>query len=238
MQPSETSRGLANWVAGLPSEISWNIPIAVVAILLVGWVLPGKMLRLGGLGWGPWSLLYAAAGLLAIGVMLFLRRKKLGAAELALHWFAAVMFYAVAALSILTWLDLYGTVSQPFLTAGLPVLTAAALVAARRREMTGLEFAVYWFGVALILFWGILPLAAEPAAASALGPYFKDIYGYRTAGIVLAGVVVLSALAILLCRLAFRWRSPLSGPELAVYLIGIAYMLYVAVPLAQTPSTT
>jgi hypothetical protein len=45
-------------------------------------------------------------------------------------------------------------------------------------------------------------------------------------------------LAILLCRLAFRWRSSLSGPELAVYLIGIAYMLYVAVPLSQTPSTT
>jgi hypothetical protein len=45
-------------------------------------------------------------------------------------------------------------------------------------------------------------------------------------------------LAILLCRLAFRWRSSLSGHELAVYLIGIAYMLYVAVPLSQTPSTT
>jgi len=102
--------------------------------------------------------------------------------------------------------------------------------------MTGLEFAVYWFGLALVLFWATLPLAAEPAAASALGPYFKDIYGYRAAGVVLAGVVGLSALAILLCRLAFRWRSSLSGPELAVYLIGIAYMLYVAVPLAQTPS--
>jgi hypothetical protein len=77
-----------------------TIPIAVVAVLLVGWVLPGKVLRLVGLGWGAWSLLYAVAGLLAIGVMLFFRRKKLGAAELALHWFAAVMFYAVAALSI------------------------------------------------------------------------------------------------------------------------------------------
>jgi hypothetical protein len=125
------------------------------------------------------------------------------------------MFYAVAALSIVTWLDLYGTVSQPFLTAGLPVLTGAALLAARPREMTGLEFAVYWFGLALVLFWATLPLAAEPAAASALGPYFKDIYGYRAAGVVLAGVVGLSALAILLCRLAFRWRSSLSGPELA-----------------------
>jgi hypothetical protein len=214
-RPGETSRGLAQWIAGLPSEISWTIPIAVVAVLLVGWVLPGKVLRLGGMGWGGWSLLYAVAGLLAIGLMLFFRREKLGAAELALHWFAAVMFYAVAALSIVTWLDLYGTVSQPFLTAGLPVLTGAALLAARPREMTGLEFAVYWFGLALVLFWATLPLAAEPAAAWALGPYFKDIYGYRAAGVVLAGVVGLSALAILLCRLAFRWRSSLSGPELA-----------------------
>jgi hypothetical protein len=108
-------------------------------------------------------------------------------------------------------------------------------VAARRTEMTGLELAVYWFGIALILFWGILPLAAEPIAASALGPYFKDIYGYRAAGIVLAGMVVLSAAAILLWRLASRRRSSLSGPELAVYLIGAAYMLYVAVPLIQPP---
>ena len=145
-----------------------TIPIAVVAVLLVGWVLPGKVLRLVGLGWGAWSLLYAVAGLLAIGVMLFFRRKKLGAAELALHWFAAVMFYAVAALSIVA-RSLWDRFSA-LLTAGLPVLTGAALVAARRREMTGFEFAVYWFGLALVLFWATLPLAAEPAAASALGP--------------------------------------------------------------------
>jgi hypothetical protein len=36
--------------------------------------------------------------------------------------------------------------------------------------MTGFAFAVYWFGLALVLFWATLPLAAEPAAASALGP--------------------------------------------------------------------
>ena len=55
----------------------------------------------------------------------------------------------------------------------------------------------------------------------------------------LAGMVILSALAILVCRLAiFRWRGSLSWPELAVYLIGVAYMLYVAVPLIQAPQST
>jgi hypothetical protein len=34
-----------------------------------------------------------------------------------------------------------------------------------------------------------------------------------------------------------RW-SRLSWPEIAVYLIGVAYMLYVAVPLTQAPTPT
>jgi hypothetical protein len=116
-----SSTGIVDWIAGLPSEISWSIPIAVLAILLVGWVLPGKMFRLAGLGWGSWSLLYAVLGLLAIGVMLFFRRTTLGGAELALHWFAAVMFYAVAAISVVTSFSLYGTAAQPFLTSSLPL---------------------------------------------------------------------------------------------------------------------
>jgi hypothetical protein len=73
-----------------------------------------------------------------------------------------------------------------------------------------------------------------PAAAWS---YFNDVFGYRTAGIMLAGVVIVSALVILLARAVLRW-SRLSGPELAVYLIGIAYMLYVAVPLTQAPPST
>lgn len=50
--------GLVSWIAGLPSEISWLVPVAMVAILFVGWVLSGRMFMLnGGLGWGLWSLL-------------------------------------------------------------------------------------------------------------------------------------------------------------------------------------
>ena len=145
-----------------------TIPIAVVAVLLVGWVLPGKVLRLVGLGWGAWSLLYAVAGLLAIGVMLFFRRKSL--VQRNSRFIGSPRSCSTLSRRFRSWLDLYGTVSQPLLTAGLPVLTGAALVAARRREMTGLEFAVYWFGLALVLFWATFPLAAEPAAASALDP--------------------------------------------------------------------
>lgn len=109
------------------------------------------------------------------------------------------------------------------------------LIAVRRKAIGGLEFAVYWFGVALILYWGSLPIAAQ----SALLPwsYFNDVFGYRTAGIMLAGVVIVSALVLLLARAVLRW-SRLSGPELAVYLIGIAYMLYVALPLTQAPAPT
>jgi hypothetical protein len=35
--------------------------------------------------------------------------------------------------------------------------------------------------------------------ASAIGAYFNDNAGYRAAGIVLAGIAVISALTILLC---------------------------------------
>jgi hypothetical protein len=238
-KPSGEHTRLASWIAGLPSEISWHVPIAVMAILLVGWVLSGRMFMLnGGLGWGLWSLLYVAVGLLAVGAVLFLRRKTLGGAELALYWFAASTLYAIAAVSIVTWLDIFGTTYAAVLTSAFPVLVAATLIAVRREAIGGLEFAVYWFCVALILYWGILPLAANsgwlPAAAWS---YFNDVFGYRTAGILLAGLVILSALLILLVRGLLRW-SRLSWPELAVYLIGVAYMLYVAVPLTQAPAST
>jgi len=109
----------------------------------------------------------------------------------------------------------------------IAVLTAAALIAVRRGEIGGLEAAVYWFGLVLNLFWATIPSLAEPAAASALGTYFSDNAGYRAAGIVLAGLAVASALAILLWR-----RSRLSGPETAVYLLGAVYMVYVGLRLA------
>ena len=60
-------------------------------ILLVGWVLSGRMFMLnGGLGWG---LVVAALRLpwvcLRLAPLSLLRRRTLGGAELALYWFAA-----------------------------------------------------------------------------------------------------------------------------------------------------
>lgn len=59
-------------------------------------------------------------GLAAIGAFLYLRRKTLGGAELALYWFAAATLYAIAAVSIVTWLDLFGTTYAGLLTRHFP----------------------------------------------------------------------------------------------------------------------
>jgi hypothetical protein len=53
----------------------------------------------------------------------------------------------------------------------------------------------------------------------------------------LAGTIILSALVILLARALLRW-SRLTWPEIAVYLIGVAYMLHVAVSLMQRPPSS
>jgi hypothetical protein len=95
-----------------------------------------------------------------------------------------------------------------------------------RSEIGGLEFAVYWFGLALILFWGTIPFVARTFGASELGANFAAEPS-NAAGILLAGIAVLSALAILL------WRNRrLGGPEAAVYLLGAGYMVYVGLRLA------
>jgi hypothetical protein len=211
----------------LPSEISWVIPIAVVAVLLLGWFLPGQIFTVqGGLGWGALSLLYALAGLIAVGVMFYVRRAVLSGAELAVYWYGFVSFVALIALSVLTALGLAGTINADLPIAGLAFVTSASLLAVRRSEIGGLEFAVYWFGLALILFWGTISFVARTFGASELGASFAA-EPYSAAGILLAGIAIVTALAILLGR-----NRRLSGPEATVYLIGMAYMLYVGIRLA------
>jgi hypothetical protein len=220
--------GLVNWIAGLPSEISWVIPFAVVAVALLGWFLPGLIFTpQGGLGWGWLSLLYAFAGLIAVGVMFHVRRGVLSGAELAVYWYGLVSFCALIALSVVTALGLAGTINADLPIAGLAFVTSASLLALRRSEIGGLESAVYWFGLALILFWGTISSVAGPLASSGLATYLNDNTGYRAAGILLAGIAIVTALSILLRR-----SRRLSGPEAAVYLIGMAYMLYVSIRLA------
>ena len=227
-EPREPPLGVVSWIAGLPSEISWRVPIAMVVIGLLGWFLPGKIfMTRDGLGWGIWSLLYGLVGLIVVGAVFYVRRKSLAGAELALYWFAAMSFLACVSISIISALDLTRTINANLPVGALATLTAASFIAIRRNWISGLEIAVYWAGFVLFLFWGTIPLVAEPAAASALGSYFSDNAGYRAAGILLSGVVVLSAALILLIR-----NRRLSGPEAAVYLIGAAYMISVGIRLA------
>ena len=232
-QPQAKPNRLVGWIAGLPSEISWGVPVVVAAILVVGWVLPRRMFLLQG-SWSLWLPLYIVVCLLAVGAVLFLRRRTLGGAELALYWFAAISVLGCAAVLVVGALDLVGTINADLPMSAIALLSAGFLIAIRRTRIGGLEFAVYWFGLVLLLRWGIVPFVVEPAAASPIGTYFSDNAGYRAAGIVLAGVVILSALVMLLARGVLRW-SRLSWPEIAIYVIGITYMLYIAVPLVQPP---
>ena len=41
VRPRNETSSVVGWIAGLPSEISWQIPLALVAIALLGWFLPG-----------------------------------------------------------------------------------------------------------------------------------------------------------------------------------------------------
>jgi len=220
--------GLVRWIAGLPSEINWKIPIALVALALLGWILPGRAFipsAQGGLGWVPVALMYGLVGLLAIGVVFRARQNVMDGAELALHWFALVCFSNVVVLSFAT--AVVGQ-SPGFLPMGvLAIAAAVALIALRRKEMGGLEFAVYWFGLTLVLYAaGIALVTATFFRITELGAFF-EVRPRRAPGIVL-----LSAIGSGLAILAWRNRR-LSRPELALYLLGIAYWLSVWIRLVQ-----
>jgi len=66
--PRAHSRGAVRFIAGLPSNANWRIPIAATALLLLGWILPGYVFmppEQGGLEWGTVALLYGLAGFVA-----------------------------------------------------------------------------------------------------------------------------------------------------------------------------
>jgi len=237
-KPAEPSRaeterrepllGIVSWIAGLPSEISWRVPVAGAAIVLLGWFLPGKLfMPQGSLGWGMYSLLYGISCLLLVGVIFYSRRKAVGGTELALYWLAAAGSLAAVTVSAVNLLGLANT-NGDYPVALIAILTAAFLVGVRRRAIGGLEFSLYWFGSALMVLWGSISFLAGALAGSAIGDYFNDtIHGYRSAGIVLSSIAIASAMLIMLVR-----NRKLSGPEATVYLLGAAYMASVAYRLA------
>ena len=113
----------------------------------------------GGLGCGSVALLYGLAGIVAMGVAFYVRRSALGGAELALYWLALVRFIGLAVFSLSITI-LAQTPSYPPIAA-LAILTAAWLITVRRNAIGGLEFAVYCFGLTLVLYAAGISLVAS-----------------------------------------------------------------------------
>jgi hypothetical protein len=221
--------GVVRAIAELPSEINWSIPIALVAVTFLGWIMPGRVftpVEQGGFGWGVLSLVYGVGGVLALGVLLRLRREAMGGAELALYWLALLCFLGLVIHSLVK--VIIGPLAIYPVVAVLAIGTGVALIVLRRKEIGGLEFAVYWFGLTLFLYaLGIALVTSTFFRTTELGAFF-EVRPLRAPAILIL-VAIGSALAIL------AWRNRrLSWPELAVYLLGIAYWLYVGVRFAQT----
>jgi hypothetical protein len=221
--------GVVRGIAELPSEINWSIPIALVAVTFLGWIMPGRVftpVEQGGFGWGLLSLVYGVGGVLALGVLLRLRREAMGGAELALYWLALLCFLGLVIYSLVK--VIVGPLAIYPVVAVLAIGTGVALIVLRRKEIGGLEFAVYWFGLTLFLYaLGIALVTSTFFRTTELGAFF-EVRPLRAPAILIL-VAIGSALAIL------AWRNRrLSWPELAVYLLGIAYWLYVGVRFAQT----
>lgn len=97
----------------------------------------------------------------------------------------------------------------------------------RRNAIGGLEFAVYWLGFTLFLYAaGISLVTSTFFRATELGAFF-EVRPRRAPAILLTSAIG-SGLAILGWR---NWR--LTRPELALYLLGIVYWLYVWMRFAQ-----
>jgi hypothetical protein len=177
------------------------------------------------LGWGLVALLYGLAGFLAIGVIFHARRSAMGGAELALYWLALVCCIGPSVFS------LYNVIVAQTLSylpiAALALIMAVSLIAVRRSEIGGLEFAVYWFGFSLFLYAaGVSLVTSTFFRTTELGAFF-EVRPNRAPAILLT-IAILSALAIL------AWRNRrLSRPEIAVYMLGVAYWLYVLMRLGQ-----
>jgi hypothetical protein len=211
----EPGSGLAAWIAALPSEISWSIPLGVVGVFLLGWLLPGTLFSMR-FAWGTWSLLYGIAGLVAVGATLYARRDLLGGAELAIYWYAVVSALAIIILSAVTLLGQGGNINCDAVALGIAIATAALLLFVRRNQLAGVEASVYWLGITMVAYWAFLPLIAKLDWIYGLSGSATTTEVYRIAGLILGGLILLSA-AILLWR-----RSRVSLPEIAVYAMGVA----------------
>lgn len=179
----------------------------------------------GRLGVGDGALLYGLAGFVAIGIAFYMRRSVLGGAELALYWLALVRCIGLVVFSLS--ITILAQTPSYLPIAALAIVMAAWLITVRRNAIGGLEFAVYWLGFTLFLYAaGISLVTSTFFQATELGAFF-DIRPRRAPGILL-----LSAIGSGLAILAWRNRR-LTRPELALYLLGLAYWISIWIRLIQ-----
>jgi hypothetical protein len=222
--PREASSGIVGWIVGLPSEVSRDIPLALIAVVFLGSILPGLVVvsaSQGGTGWAPVALAYGVGGLVAIGVFFRMRREAMGGAELALYWLATIFFLGRAATALGSML-----LGQPpsFLPIAVVALAAAAaLIGLRRKEIGGLEFSVYWFGLTLFIYAAAISVVVSTSPAQELRTNLHQVTAMLLSAAIASGTAILA------------WRNRrLSKPELAVYLLGLAYWAYVGMRLTRS----
>jgi hypothetical protein len=208
-------RCFSSWVASLPPSGSWLIPVGVAAIVLIVWRLPVLFYWLFTQGAAALSGLYTfsallcGAGFLAVLAGVYLRRESLTGPGLALAWFAAASLFSLAAISVLVVIGTRGT-GVDILPHSFALVAAAMLVSLRGWQITGLEASVYGIGIALFANGSLASNLIGTGASAAVQ-------------LVFALIVACTSLGIVLWR-----RSRASGPELAVYGLGSAYLLAMA----------
>jgi hypothetical protein len=166
-------------------------------------------------GSGPLATLYGLStlvsllGLAAVVAGAYVRRDSLTGPGLALVWFGVSSFLSLALLSVLV-AGSMGGAGADLLPHGLALVAAVILIILRGRHLTGLEAAVYGIGLALF---------GNASVANSL----SGTAGAAGAQLVVAALIGGASLAIVLWR-----RSKASGPEFAVYGLGSAYLLTMA----------
>lgn len=147
----------------------------------------------------------------------------MGGAELALYWLALVFSTGLIVFSLYSAIFAQAVNYLPI--AAVALVMAVSLIAVRQNEIGGLEFPVYWFGLTLVLYAaGIALVTSTFFRITELGAFF-EVRPRRAPGILLLSAIG-SGLVILACR-----NRQLSRPELALYLLGIAYWLSVWIRL-------
>lgn len=225
-RPRNEIIGVVGWIAGLPSEINWHIPIALAAIVLLGCILPGRAFTPSdqvGFSWGVISLAYGLVSLLAIGVVFNARRSRNGRGRACALLADAGFFHR---------LDRFFPLQRNIRSSGklsadrrgCPCHGGIAHYGPAKRDRRPRICGLLVRGHACSLCGRVALVTSTFFRITELGAFF-EVRPRRAPGILL-----LSAIGSGLVILAWRNRR-LSRPELALYLLGIPYWLSVSIRL-------